>query len=78
MPICFVCLKFYEQGRLLTCSDDCHQELVRRLIAEFGEFKKVVRASTGIAYRVPTRDIFEKGLKEEDLDRYPVWEDNKR
>lgn len=77
MPICFVCLKFYEQGRLLTCSDDCHQELVRRLIAEFGEFKKVVRASTGIAYRVPTRDIFER-LREEDLDRYPIWEDNKR
>lgn len=78
MPICIVCLKFYEQGRDQTCSDDCHQVLVWRLLAEFGEFKKVVRASTGIAYRVPTRDIIEKGLRGEDLDRYPIWEDNKR
>jgi len=78
MPICLVCQNFYEQDGELTCSDDCHKELVRRLIAEFGEFKKVVRAGTGIAYRVPTRDILEKGLREGDLDRYPIWEDNKR
>jgi len=57
----------------LTCSDDCHQELVRRLIAQFGEFKKVVRQSTGVAYRVPTIDIIEKGVREQDLDHYPQW-----
>jgi len=78
MPICIVCQGFYEQGREMTCSDDCHQELVRRLMLQFGEFKKVIHAGTGIAYRVPTRDIIEKGLREEDLDRYPIWEDNKR
>lgn len=56
------------------CSDE-HEELIRRLISEFGEFKKVVRMSTDIAYRVPTRDIIEKGIREQDLDRYPLWEE---
>ena len=58
----------------MACSDACHGELVRRLIAEFGEFKKVVDQTTGTAYRVPTRDIIEKGVKWRDLDRYPRWE----
>ncbi len=51
------------------------EELVRRLISEFGEFKKVVRMSTGIAYKVPTRDIIEKGIREQELDKYPLWEE---
>jgi len=75
MRKCFICRKHYEGGRELTCSDECHQELVRRLITEFGEFKKVVRASTGVAYKVPTKDIIETGLKEQDLDQYPLWEE---
>lgn len=75
MPRCFVCDKTYDRGRELTCSDECHEELIRRLIAEFGEFKKVVRESTGIAYSVPTRDIIERGLREQDLDQYPLWEE---
>lgn len=73
MPKCIICQKVYEQGREMTCSEACHEELVRRLIAEFGEFKKVVRSSTGIAYKVPMRDIIEPGVKEEELDRYPIW-----
>ena len=75
MPSCLVCQQLYNGGRELTCSDECQEELVRRLIAEFGEFKKVVRASTGIAYKVPTRDIIEKGVREQDLDQYPLWEE---
>ena len=75
MPECFICQKHYDGGRELTCSDQCHQELVRRLIADFGEFKKVVRQSTGVAYKVPTGDIIESGLREEELDRYPVWKE---
>ncbi len=59
----------------MTCSDACHEKLIRRLIAEFGEFKKVVRAATGVAYKVPTRDIIEKGIQEQELDQYPKWED---
>jgi len=51
------------------------EELVRRLIDQFGEFKKVVRMTTGEAFKVPTRDIIEKGIREQDLDQYPKWED---
>jgi hypothetical protein len=75
MPICIVCQQFYQAGREATCSDECHEEFIRRVITQFGEFKKVVRQSTGIAYKVPTRDIVDKGLKEEELDQYPIWED---
>jgi len=42
MRKCFICRKLYEEGREMTCSDACHDELVKRLTAEFGEFKKVV------------------------------------
>ena len=59
----------------MTCSDACHDELVSRLIAEFGEFKKVADQTTGIAYKVPTRDIIEKGIRWRDLNRYPLWEE---
>lgn len=75
MARCVICQKQYEPGREMTCSDGCHQELVRRLIVEFGEFKKVVRMSTGIAYRVPIKDIFDPGIKEQELDQYPIWEE---
>lgn len=72
---CLICSKMYSGVRLLTCSDGCHEELVKRLIADLGEFKKVVRQSTGVAYKVPTKDIIERGLKEENLDQYPLWEE---
>lgn len=75
MPRCIICGVFYEQGRQMTCSEDCHDRLVSCLIDQFGEFKKVVRQSTGVAYKVPTRDIIEFGLKEEELDQYPRWEE---
>ena len=73
MRKCFICGALYDQGREMTCSDQCHDELVRRLIAESGEFKEVVDQTTGIAYRVPTREIIEKGIKWRDLNRYPRW-----
>jgi hypothetical protein len=75
MRKCFICGKLYEGGREMTCSDACHAELVTRLIAEFGEFKKVVDQTTGTAYRVPTREIIEKGIRWRDLSRYPKWEE---
>ncbi len=62
MPKCVVCLKIHSGGREMTCSDECHQELARRLVAEFGEFKKVVRMTTGVAYKVPTIDIIFYGI----------------
>jgi len=76
MRRCVICQQLYEGGRELTCSDEHHEELVRRLLDGFGEFKKVIRLSTGVAYKVPTMDIIEKVLKEENLDRYPIWEEN--
>jgi len=55
--------------------DGRRERLIQELIARFGEFKKVVRMRTGVAYKVPTRDILEKGLREQDLDRYPLWDE---
>lgn len=72
---CVICDTPYFGGRQFTCSDACHDELVRRLIEKYGEFKLVVRASTGEAFKVPTRDIIEKGIQEQELDQYPKWED---
>lgn len=74
MPICVICGKFYTDGRESTCSQGCHDVLVDRLVDQLGEFKKVVRMSTGVAYKVPTRDILEKSINEQDLDQYPLWE----
>ncbi len=75
MPRCVICQQIYDRGRELTCSDECHEELVRRLAADSGEFKKVVRLSTGVAYKVPTRDIIEKEIRVENLGQYPIWEE---
>jgi len=74
MEICIICGKVYDQGREMTCSDTCHEELVQKFIDQFGEFKKVVRMTTGEAFKVPTRDIIEKGIREQELDQYPKWE----
>lgn len=76
MHKCFICDREYEPGREMTCSDECHEKLVERLIAGFGEFKKVVRQRTDIAYKVPTMDILEKGVSEDELDQYPLWEED--
>lgn len=75
MNICVICGNIYTEGWWFTCSQTCHGELINHLIARFGEFKKVVRMSTGVAYKVPTRDILEEGIQEQYLDQYPLWED---
>jgi hypothetical protein len=41
----------------------------------YGEFKKIIRISTGEAFKVPVVDIIEKGVKEQELDQYPKWVD---
>lgn len=76
MPKCIVCRELCGEGRGLTCSENCHEVFIEHLIAKFGEYKKVVRMTTGVAYKVPTRDILERGIKEKGLDQYPVWEDD--
>ena len=56
-----------------TCSDKCHNDLIRIMENDFGKFKKVVDAETGIEHRVSTKDIVEKGLTHEELQHYPRW-----
>lgn len=75
MSLCAICGKFSSEVRRLTCSQACHDELANRLVTQYGEFKKVARMTTGEAFKVPTRDIIEKGIRERDLDQYPRWED---
>jgi hypothetical protein len=72
---CVVCGSSYLGGHVYTCSEICHEKFVSKLIAEFGEFKKVVDVMTRKAYRVPTRDIVEKGLRHRDLTKYPKWKE---
>lgn len=60
----------------ITCSDDCHEKFVEFCEAQYGTSKNVVDQTTGVSYKVPTRDIIEKGLKWEDLTNYPLWEEN--
>lgn len=73
MNECFICGAKYVPGREYTCSEECHEKLKEKIITEFGEFKKIVRASTGEVFKVPTIDIIEKGIREQELDQYPRW-----
>jgi len=74
---CIVCGRLYAQakGRPWTCSEACPKKLIDALVKQFGEFKRVVDPRTGKAYRVPTRYILERGLKYEDLPKFPEWEE---
>lgn len=56
-----------------TCSDKCHEKLLEIFENEFGKFKKVTDITTEISYKVPTKDIIEKGLQWADLPKYPIW-----
>ena len=58
-----------------TCSNPCHELLVAFIEATYGRYKKIGRASTGQFFRVPTRDLIEKGIKESELDQYPPWDE---
>lgn len=48
----------------------------KTIIEEYGEFKKVVNHK-GIAYKVPTIVIIREGIKEDELDQFPLWSDEK-
>lgn len=71
--ICHAVTRWPEYG--LTCSQKCHEELIRRFEEKCGKFKKIVRMATGEAFKVPTRDIVEHGVSKQDLDKYPRWEE---
>jgi hypothetical protein len=75
LRICVVCGKAHTSGRLYTCSEKCHQKFIDELVEKFGEHKKIIDQVTGKAYKVPTRDILEKGLSHSNLPKYPEWKD---
>lgn len=62
-------------GRI-TCSESCHKDFVIACEEKFGKVKKIIDETTDIAYKVPTRDIIEKGVAWQDLPKYPLWDDD--
>ena len=72
--LCIICGMPTIEGRI-TCSERCHEEFIKFGEGKFGTVKKVIDATTGIAYVVPTRDIIERGLAQKDLAKYPLWEE---
>jgi hypothetical protein len=70
--ICVICnMHILTRGRM-TCSENCHEKFVKICEEEFGIAKKVIDDTTGIMYKVPTRDIIEKGITWRDLTKYPT------
>lgn len=70
---CIICGAACRLGAGITCSPACHEELVRRWEVKCGKYKKIVRKTTGEAFKVPIRTIIEQGIKEQDLDKFPKW-----
>lgn len=68
---CYSCGGPLPEGRSVTCSPDCHEAFVAFCEATYGTHKNIARTGTGETFRVPTRDIIEKGITEQDLDQYP-------
>lgn len=69
---CVICDASCAKG--ITCCDDHYEEFIQKMELQFGIYKKVVDMDTGVTFRVPIRDIIEKGLKQQDLKNYPEWE----
>ncbi len=61
--------------RQLTCDDVCHRVWIERLIAAYGETRRIVDLSTGKTHLVPTRVILEQGVKGSDVSTYPEAHD---
>lgn len=73
--LCVICDKPISKGRM-TCSKNCHEGFIKFCETQFGIAKKVVDSITGIAYRVPTRDIIENGLSWKNLTNFPQWKED--
>ena len=73
--LCIICDRPTIIGRM-TCSDSCHEKFIEFCEEQYGVSKNVVDQTTGITYKVPTRDIVERGLKWKDLAKYPRLEEN--
>jgi RNA polymerase subunit RPABC4/transcription elongation factor Spt4 len=60
-----------------TCSPMCHdmyvENCIQNLITILGTDTKIITDSvSGLRYSVPIRDILTKGLKYQDLSKYPL------
>jgi len=71
--ICTICGSLHNY-REHTCSDECHKLFLDRVEQEVGKEKIIVDAATGKEHVVPTKEILENGLKQENLKNYPVRE----
>lgn len=78
LRVCVVCGKSYIIGYESTCSEECHKKLIDEMVAKFGEYKRIIDAETGKAYKVPIRDILERGLAWKDLIKYPEWAEKQK
>lgn len=59
----------------ITCSEKYHNILVQTFETMYGKYKKVTDDVTGKSYKVPIRYIVEHGLKQMELERFPLWEE---
>jgi len=48
----------------------------KTIIKDFGEFRRVTDHK-GVSYRVPVIVIIREGIKEDQLDQFPLWDDEK-
>ena len=48
----------------------------KTIINEHGEFRKVTDHK-GVSYKVPVIVIMREGIKEQDLNQFPLWNDEK-
>jgi len=68
-----ICCNFdVNSNQSITCSVQCHKDLIDVMIQENGEFKMVTDIHTGKTHKVPLRDIIEKGINYSDLMNYPT------
>ncbi len=70
---CWICGATLEGEHKVTCSDDCHEELIHRFELTFGTYKRVTDLETMKVHKVPLREIIENGLRQEDLKNYPEF-----
>lgn len=67
------CNSDIEMSNIITCGKHCHDLFVIKKIVEDGLFKKIIDATSGIAYKIPTKLIIEEGIRQQDLKKFPEW-----
>ncbi len=45
------------------------------MLAEFGNYKKITDEDSGLSYKVPTKQIVEEGITQDQLKNFPFWID---